>query len=297
MVVLVSHIRNYTLVTLVDQLSHQFQLVVNITPSLFPENPVTFGTPEASKVLVLDSQARATKFDIAQNLTVGSGATVQGDLTVGGNFNVTGDITYDEANARNWNITGIATAYDLNVTNDADINLARVQTGVVTNFFGVNVTLDNAITSASGNFIEVNVSHATTTKNLTVTGIATIEDNIDFRTQLIKIGREAGEPETDGNDRQGIFIGNFSGQGVGQTSLTKRNIAIGNSSFQLGGQVQAESNIFLGAFAGQQAEGSYNIYIGDTAGQDLGSQILFLLAHWLVESLSHATSSIRHHTV
>ena len=68
--------------------------------SLFPENPVTFGTPEASKVLVLDSQARATKFDIAQNLTVGSGATVQGDLTVGGNFNVTGDITYDEANAR-----------------------------------------------------------------------------------------------------------------------------------------------------------------------------------------------------
>jgi hypothetical protein len=240
--------------------------------SLFPENPVTFGTPEASKVLVLDSQARATKFDIAQNLTVGSGATVQGDLTVGGNFNVTGDITYDEANARNWNITGIATAYDLNVTNDADINLARVQTGVVTNFFGVNVTLDNAITSASGNFIEVNVSHATTTKNLTVTGIATIEDNIDFRTQLIKIGREAGEPETDGNDRQGIFIGNFSGQGVGQTSLTKRNIAIGNSSFQLGGQVQAESNIFLGAFAGQQAEGSYNIYIGDKAGQDLGSQ-------------------------
>ena len=240
--------------------------------SLFPENPVSFGTPEASKVLVLDSQARATKFDIAQNLTVGSGATVQGDLTVGGNFNVTGDITYDEANARNWNITGIATAYDLDVTNEADINLARVQTGVVTNFFGVNVTLDNAITSASGNFIEVNVSHATTTKNLTVTGIATIEDNVDFRTQLIKIGREAGEPETDGNDRQGIFIGNFSGQGVGQTSLTKRNIAIGNSSFQLGGQVQAESNIFLGAFAGQQAEGSYNIYIGDKAGQDLGSQ-------------------------
>ena len=32
-------------------------------------------------------------------------------------------------------ITGIATAYDLNVTNDADINLARVQTGVVTNFW------------------------------------------------------------------------------------------------------------------------------------------------------------------
>ena len=242
--------------------------------SLFPENPSTFGTPEASKVLVLDSQARATKFDVAQNLTVGAGATVQGDFNVGGNLNITGDLVYDEANARNWNISGIATAYDLNVTNEADINLSRTQVGVVTNFFGVNVTLDNDITSARGNFVEVNVSHATTTKNLTVTGIATIEDNIDFRTQLIKIGREAGEPETDGNDRQGIFIGNFSGQGVGQTSLTKRNIAIGNSSFQLGGQVQAESNIFLGAFAGQQAEGSYNIYIGDKAGQDLGSQNL-----------------------
>ena len=36
---------------------------------------------------------------------------------------------------------------------------------------------------------------------------ATIEDNVDFRTQLIRIGREAGELETDGSDRQGFFIG------------------------------------------------------------------------------------------
>jgi hypothetical protein len=242
--------------------------------SLFPENPSTFGTPEASKVLVLDSQARATKLNVAQDFTVGAGATVAGNLNVGGNLNITGDLVYDEANARNWNISGIATAYNLDVTNEADINLSRTQVGVVTNFFGVNVNLDNAITATSGNYYEVNVSHATTTKNLTVTGIATIEDNVDFRTQLIKIGREAGEPETDGRDRQGMFIGNFAGQGVGQTTLTKRNIAIGNSAFQLGGQVQAESNIFLGAFAGQQAEGSYNIYIGDKAGQDLGSQNL-----------------------
>ena len=31
------------------------------------------------------------------------------NLTLTGNLSVTGDITYDEANARNWNVTGIAT--------------------------------------------------------------------------------------------------------------------------------------------------------------------------------------------
>ena len=34
---------------------------------------------------------------------------VDGNATVTGNLNVTGDLVYDEANARNWNITGIAT--------------------------------------------------------------------------------------------------------------------------------------------------------------------------------------------
>ena len=34
---------------------------------------------------------------------------VEGNAAVTGNLNVTGDITYDEANARNWNVTGIAT--------------------------------------------------------------------------------------------------------------------------------------------------------------------------------------------
>ena len=36
--------------------------------------------------------------------------TVIGDATITGNLNITGDLTYDEVNARNWNITGIATA-------------------------------------------------------------------------------------------------------------------------------------------------------------------------------------------
>ena len=36
--------------------------------------------------------------------------TVIGDATITGNLNISGDLTYDEVNARNWNITGIATA-------------------------------------------------------------------------------------------------------------------------------------------------------------------------------------------
>ena len=36
-----------------------------------------------------------------------------------------------------------------------------------------------------------------------------------------------------------------------------------------GGKTQAESNLFVGNFAGQGAEGSYIIFLGDKAGQDL----------------------------
>ena len=36
-------------------------------------------------------------------------------MTLSGNLNVAGDITYDEANAVNWNISGIATATKLHV--------------------------------------------------------------------------------------------------------------------------------------------------------------------------------------
>ena len=40
---------------------------------------------------------------------------VQGSATVTGDLNIAGDLTYDEVNARNWNITGIATARKLHV--------------------------------------------------------------------------------------------------------------------------------------------------------------------------------------
>ena len=50
-----------------------------------------------------------------KNVGIGSTARsdsalyVDGNATVTGNLSVTGDITYDEATARNWNVTGIAT--------------------------------------------------------------------------------------------------------------------------------------------------------------------------------------------
>ena len=76
--------------------------------------------------------------------------------------------------------------------------------------------------------------------------------------------------ETDGNDRQ-VFIGNFAGSEAGITTLTKRNIAIG----QVPKKVVRQSRIKLICrnFAGQGAE-VHIISSRDKAGQDLGSQTI-----------------------
>ena len=237
------------------------------------DNPADFGKPVANKAVILNSDAKVSSWTVATDLLVGAAATVSGDLSVSGDLNVTGDLVYDEVTGRNINITGVATIATLGITSSLEVEVSTSGVGVVTALSGVGGTfLDWNATSAQ--FEQVNVSHATTVKNLTVTGISTIENNYDFRTQLIRIGREAGVLETDGNDRQGFFIGNFAGSEAGITTLTKRNIAIGHSAFQKGGKTQAESNLFVGNFAGQGAEGSYNIFLGDKAGQDLGSQTI-----------------------
>ena len=238
---------------------------------MLPENPADFGKPTGSKAVILNPSGQINTWSVATDLLVGAAATVSGNLSVAGNLDVTGDLTYDEVNARNWNITGVGTIPTLNVTNITDTLNLQSKVGIISALAGVGATY-NDFNSTSAQFEQINVSHASTTKNLTVTGIATIEDNVDFRTQLIRIGKEAGELETDGSDRQGFFIGNFSGQQAGLTTLTNRNIAIGHSAFQKGGQTKAESNLFVGHFAGQEAEGSHNIYLGDRVGQDLGSQ-------------------------
>ena len=237
------------------------------------DNPADFGKPVANKAVILNSDAKVSSWTVATDLLVGAAATVSGDLSVSGDLNVTGDLVYDEVTGRNINITGVATIATLGITSSLEVEVSTSGVGVVTALSGVGGTfLDWNATS--GQFEQVNVSHAATVRNLTVTGISTIENNYDFRTQLIRIGREAGVLETDGNDRQGFFIGNFAGSEAGITTLTKRNIAIGHSAFQKGGKTQAESNLFVGNFAGQGAEGSYNIFLGDKAGQDLGSQTI-----------------------
>ena len=237
------------------------------------DNPADFGKPVANKAVILNSDAKVSSWTVATDLLVGAAATVSGDLSVSGDLNVTGDLVYDEVTGRNINITGVATIATLGITSALEVEVSTAGVGVVTALSGVGGTfLDWNATS--GQFEQVNVSHAATVRNLTVTGISTIENNYDFRTQLIRIGREAGVLETDGNDRQGFFIGNFAGSEAGITTLTKRNIAIGHSAFQKGGQTKAESNLFVGNFAGQGAEGSYNIFLGDKAGQDLGAQTI-----------------------
>ena len=40
---------------------------------------------------------------------------VGGAMTVAGDLSVTGDLVYDEATARNWNVTGVATAAAFNI--------------------------------------------------------------------------------------------------------------------------------------------------------------------------------------
>jgi len=46
---------------------------------------------------------------IATTARSDSALYVEGDATITGNLNISGDLTYDEASARNWNVTGIAT--------------------------------------------------------------------------------------------------------------------------------------------------------------------------------------------
>ena len=58
-----------------------------------------------------DSVGIHTTSNVGLGTTARSDSTlyVDGSATITGALNVTGDLVYDEANARNWNITGIAT--------------------------------------------------------------------------------------------------------------------------------------------------------------------------------------------
>ena len=89
------------------------------------------------------------------------------NLTLSGNLNVSGDIVYDEANARNWNITGVATATKLHVgvdtgfyNEDLVVNGDARVTGILTVGEG-SITLDPNAKKISG-IDEIIIGTATT---------------------------------------------------------------------------------------------------------------------------------------
>jgi hypothetical protein len=234
--------------------------------SLFPENPASFGTPEASKVVVLDTQARVSKWTVVDDFYVAGVGTVAGDFSVGGNLNVTGDLVYDEANARNWNITGVATAATLEATNFTFTN------GIIEDLFAVTGVV-TTLSGTSADYYEVNVGHALTANNLEVTGVGSFSNQVTFANDIIKIGRDTavGLSSADGS----IFIGDYAAAGMGQTVLNRRNIAIGASAMQYAGILSSfdelESNIAIGNFAGFRLQGTKNLMIGDKVGFALSS--------------------------
>ena len=235
--------------------------------SLFNDNPADYGKPQASKVLILDSQGRVASWTVVDDFFTAGIGTVAGDFNVGGNLNVTGDLVYDEANARNWNITGVATAATLVVTDasftgSGDIPNLFAATGIVTTLSGT-----------SANYYEVNVGHALTANNLEVTGVGSFSNQVTFANDIVKIGRDTavGLSSADGS----IFIGDFAASGMGQTTLNRRNIAIGASAMQYAGILSSfdelESNIVVGNFAGYRLQGTKNLMIGDKVGFALSS--------------------------
>ena len=234
--------------------------------SLFPENPASFGTPEASKVVVLDTQARVSKWTVVDDFYVAGVGTVNSDFTVGGNLNVTGDLVYDEANARNWNITGVATAATLEATNFTFTN------GIIEDLFAVTGVV-TTVSGTSANYYEVNVGHALTANNLEVTGVGSFSNQVTFANDIVKIGRDTavGLSSADGS----IFIGDYAAAGMGQTVLNRRNIAIGASAMQYAGILSSfdelESNIVIGNFAGYRLQGTKNLMLGDKVGFALSS--------------------------
>ena len=234
--------------------------------SLFTDSPSDYGKPQASKVLILDSQGRVASWTVVDDFYTAGVGTVAGNFNVGGNLNVTGDLVYDEANARNWNITGVATAATLVVTDasfsgSGDIPNLFAATGIVTTLSGT-----------SANYYEVNVGHALTANNVEVTGVSSFS-NITFSNDIIRVGRDAavGLSSADGS----IFIGDFAAAGMGQTTLNRRNIAIGASAMQYAGILSSsdelESNIVMGNFAGYRLQGTKNLMIGDKVGFALSS--------------------------
>ena len=73
------------------------------------------GAIDANGALDVDGHTELDDVNVSGASTFTGIGTFASDLYVGGNLNVDGDIVYDEATARNWNVSGIATAVKLHV--------------------------------------------------------------------------------------------------------------------------------------------------------------------------------------
>ena len=86
---------------------------------------------------------------------------VQGSATVTGDLNIAGDLTYDEVNARNWNITGIATARKLHVGVDTGFFSEDLVVNGDSRITGI-LTVGNSSLTLDGNNDTVQVGTALT---------------------------------------------------------------------------------------------------------------------------------------
>jgi len=155
------------------------------------EKDVTVGS--ALTVTGISTFTGATKFAessrFEQNVNVGGAATVGGALTVtgnayfNGNVDIGGDLTFDEVNARNATITGIAT---LGFTTTSNVFVTGVTTTSKLNVTGVGtvgfLTATNAFVSGVGTVGFLTASNAA------VSGMTTTDLlHVGFGATMVKV--------------------------------------------------------------------------------------------------------------
>ena len=132
------------------------------TPGLYVNGSSNTGlfSPSSSQIAIGAGGAGIATFS-SGGIIVSGASTISGDVSIGrsltvvGNMTVGGDITYDEATAANWNVTGIATATQVDAT---QIKVTGFSTFAAASFSG----------DVTGN-----ITYAKTAGVSTVAGIAT----------------------------------------------------------------------------------------------------------------------------
>ena len=146
---------------------------------LYHDNTVRFETTNTGAVVTGILTATGIG-SFASSVNVVGAQFVGGNLTVGGDLDVTGDISLDEIDARNLNVTGIATAHTLGVTStttttDLSVGAAATVGGVLK----VSDTTDSttkdtgAVIIEGGVGIEKNLNLGTTIKMDATSGVIT----------------------------------------------------------------------------------------------------------------------------